>query len=158
MKRERQWTGEQLEVIRARGKDLLVSAAAGSGKTAVLVERILQRITDPAHPADIDRNKGMSVLSYLGLLLLIPFLARKDSPYARFHVNQGMVLFLTEAAYNILYRIIRSVFGHGILSPIVSILGILDIVFLILMIMGIVNAASGKAKELPIIGKIRILQ
>ncbi len=49
------WTEEQRRVIEVRNKDVLVSAAAGSGKTAVLVERILSRITDPVHPVDIDR-------------------------------------------------------------------------------------------------------
>ena len=49
------WTDEQLEVINVRDADVLVSAAAGSGKTAVLVERVLSRITDPVHPVDIDR-------------------------------------------------------------------------------------------------------
>ena len=41
-----QWTKEQQEVIRLRDRNILVSAAAGSGKTAVLVERILSKITD----------------------------------------------------------------------------------------------------------------
>ena len=50
-----QWTKEQQEVIRLRDRNILVSAAAGSGKTAVLVERILNKITDNTHPADIDR-------------------------------------------------------------------------------------------------------
>ena len=49
------WTKEQEEAIRLRDRNILVSAAAGSGKTAVLVERILSRVTDPDHPADIDR-------------------------------------------------------------------------------------------------------
>ncbi len=49
------WTKEQEQAIRGRGKDMLVSAAAGSGKTAVLVERIINKITDEEHPADIDR-------------------------------------------------------------------------------------------------------
>ena len=49
------WTKEQQEVIRLRDRNILVSAAAGSGKTAVLVERILSKITDNTHPADIDR-------------------------------------------------------------------------------------------------------
>lgn len=48
------WTEEQQQVINLRGRSLLVSAAAGSGKTAVLVERIIQKITDAAHPIDID--------------------------------------------------------------------------------------------------------
>lgn len=50
-----QWTKEQQEVIRLRDRNILVSAAAGSGKTAVLVERILSKITDKKHPVDIDR-------------------------------------------------------------------------------------------------------
>ena len=49
------WTKEQRRVIDVRNKNVLVSAAAGSGKTAVLVERILSLITDPEHPVDADR-------------------------------------------------------------------------------------------------------
>lgn len=49
------WTEEQMEVITQRDKNLLVSAAAGSGKTAVLVERIIGRILDQKRPVDIDR-------------------------------------------------------------------------------------------------------
>ena len=48
------FTREQQQVIDSRGKNLLVSAAAGSGKTAVLVERIIRLITDPKAPLDID--------------------------------------------------------------------------------------------------------
>ena len=50
-----EWTKAQQQVIDTRGKDMLVSAAAGSGKTAVLVERIIQKIMDREHPVDIDR-------------------------------------------------------------------------------------------------------
>lgn len=49
------WTEEQKKVIDTRGCNILVSAAAGSGKTAVLVERIIKKITDAANPVDIDR-------------------------------------------------------------------------------------------------------
>ena len=49
------WTKEQKKVIDERGRNILVSAAAGSGKTAVLVERIIQKITDKKNPVDIDR-------------------------------------------------------------------------------------------------------
>ena len=48
------WTEEQQKVIDTRNCNILVSAAAGSGKTAVLVERIIQRITDKNNPVDID--------------------------------------------------------------------------------------------------------
>jgi len=49
------WTSEQQKVIDYRNRNILVSAAAGSGKTAVLVERIIERITDKENPVDIDK-------------------------------------------------------------------------------------------------------
>ena len=49
------WTDAQQDAIDARGGNILVSAAAGSGKTAVLIERVSKCITDPEHPVDIDR-------------------------------------------------------------------------------------------------------
>lgn len=52
---EMKWTEEQQKVISLRDRNILVSAAAGSGKTAVLVQRILGRIMDSTHPVDIDK-------------------------------------------------------------------------------------------------------
>lgn len=52
---EKRWTDEQRQVMELRGRNLLVSAAAGSGKTAVLVERIIRKITDAERPVDIDQ-------------------------------------------------------------------------------------------------------
>lgn len=52
---ENSWTNEQKEAIYTRGSNLLVAAAAGAGKTAVLVERIIQMIIDEKNPVDIDR-------------------------------------------------------------------------------------------------------
>ena len=49
------WTQEQLDAITQRDCSLLVAAAAGAGKTAVLVERIIRKITDPKAPVDIDK-------------------------------------------------------------------------------------------------------
>ena len=48
------WTKEQEKVINLRNRSLLVSAAAGSGKTAVLVQRIISMVTDETDPLDID--------------------------------------------------------------------------------------------------------
>ena len=52
---EMKWTEEQKKVIDLRNRNILVSAAAGSGKTAVLVERIISMISEGDHPVDIDR-------------------------------------------------------------------------------------------------------
>ena len=49
------WTPQQNNAITARGRNILVSAAAGSGKTAVLVERVIKKITDNENPVDIDK-------------------------------------------------------------------------------------------------------
>ena len=80
------WTKDQQKVIDARNTNLLVSAAAGSGKTAVLVERILSLITDPEHPVDVDRlNQDekmeiMEILDRKGVFLLkgsVSFVAKE---------------------------------------------------------------------------------
>ena len=111
---------------------------------------------------DIEKNKGMAVLSYFSLLVLIPFFrVRKTSKYARFHMNQGIVLTIVDTVYELLSYITVSIVMSistrmGILVE--TTLDLISIVFLILFIMGIVNAASGKAKELPTFGKIRILK
>ena len=49
------WTDEQISVIEQKNSNLLVAAAAGSGKTAVMVERIIRRVLDEKNPLDIDR-------------------------------------------------------------------------------------------------------
>ena len=48
------WTPSQKNAIEARGGTVLVSAAAGSGKTAVLVQRVIERITDKASPVNVE--------------------------------------------------------------------------------------------------------
>lgn len=117
--------------------------------------------TSQYHPVDIQNNKGISVLSYLGILFLIPMLAAKHSPFARFHVNQGMVLLIFEIGYGIVKAVILSLInimfsfsGNPLYSLVSTMLNIAGLVFLVLTVVGIVNAANGKAKELPIIGKI----
>ncbi len=51
----RTWTAAQEAAIKTRGRTLLISAAAGSGKTATLTERIIRRLTDPEHPVELSR-------------------------------------------------------------------------------------------------------
>ena len=52
---EMRWTESQQDAISARRGTVLVAAAAGSGKTAVLVQRAIERLTDPEHPTSADR-------------------------------------------------------------------------------------------------------
>lgn len=110
--------------------------------------------------ADIDQNKGMSVLAYFGPLVLIPILAAKNSRFARYHSNQGLVLLLAAVAYSIVYGILSTII-YAIswrLGFVVSIIGLVSILFTVLAIIGIINAVNGRAKELPIIGKFKLLK
>lgn len=106
---------------------------------------------------DINQNKVMAVLAYIGLLFLIPLLAAKESRYAKFHTNQGMVLFLAEFAGGMAIGLVGGIFtlmGLGIISSLLS--GVFYLASVAFMVLGIYNAATGKAKELPLIGKYKL--
>ena len=111
---------------------------------------------------DVKKHKGMGVLSYFGILVLIPLLAGdKNSPYVRFHSNQVLVLFLVSVILDLLEG--DWVFGlHSWInlggSGLSWAFDILSFGCFILMIVGIVTACKGEKRELPIIGKIKILK
>ncbi len=112
-------------------------------------------------PNDVQSNKVMAVLAYIGLLFLVPLLAAPQSRYARFHTNQGLVLFIFDIAGGIVIGVLSAILifvpvAGPIIASIIS--AVIGIGIFVLMILGIVNAATGKAKELPIIGKIKILK
>ncbi len=97
---------------------------------------------------DVAQNKAMGIMSYLGFLVLIPILggAAKKSDYARFHANQGLILFLAYIVATILLNVVAIV-GY-IISLAVS----------IFCIMGIISAVKGTGNPLPLIGAIKILK
>lgn len=98
--------------------------------------------------ADINSNKVMAILAYIGILFLIPLFAAKDSKFARFHTNQGIILFIVAIISYIIGKI-----------PVIGFVGtILSCLCSIFAIIGIIYAAQGKAKELPLIGKYKILK
>lgn len=111
---------------------------------------------------DVRQNKVMAVLAYLGILVLIPLFARdKQSEYARFHTNQGLVLWIAGIIVNLLTG--GSFFGIHLWfyfdSWFMSILGgILSLVIFIFAIVGIVYACRGERRELPIVGSIKIIK
>ncbi len=112
--------------------------------------------TSEYDPADIDKNRGMAVLAYLSWLVLIPIFAAKESKFARFHANQGLVLAIAEIAAFLILEILGGIPVIGVLFSIVS--GLVGLVAFVMTVIGIINAANGKAKELPVIGKFRILK
>jgi len=123
------------------------SAPPGPGAAAPLAD------DETPDAADVDKNKVFAVLAYLGILFLVPLLAAKESRFARYHTNQGVVLFLAAIGLWI---------GGFILSfiPFVGcvVLPAVMIGILVLMIMGIINAAGGKCKPLPVIGQFKLIK
>lgn len=109
---------------------------------------------------DASKNKAFGILSYLGILWLVGLIAAPDSRYAKFHANQGLVLFLAEIAVNIVLAIIAAIFGvigHG-LGVISSLLYfVVELATVGLVVFGIVYSAKGMAKELPFIGRFHLL-
>lgn len=103
----------------------------------------------------------MAVLAYFGILVLIPILAAKESKFARFHANQGLILLITGVAYSIFVQVVIKIvsFISYMLAGIVGIaLGLAWLLLLVLAIIGIINAVKGEFKQLPLIGQFQILK
>ena len=140
----------------------------GCGKSFGTVPNASNTASGPAqaNPNDAEQNKGMAILAYI--LFFIPLLAgaHKESGFVKYHTNQGIVLVLFYIAFGIVIAILTAVLtavllaigAWGLVAVIGVILGLVWILPLILVILGIVNAATGKMKPLPLIGKITILK
>lgn len=112
---------------------------------------------------DVNQNKVYGILAYFGILVLVPILAAKDSLYARFHANQGLILLISEFALNIVGRIIRFALKvatfdliNDVVNTIVSVA--ISAITIAYLVIGIINACSGEAKRLPIIGGFTLLK
>lgn len=106
-------------------------------------------------------RKGMAILSYFGILVLIPIFAAKNDPFARFHANQGLVLFVIMAVCNIIANVLNGFLIE--ISPILvlavsAIFGIITLALCIFALIGIIRAIKGQTKPLPLIGGIKILK
>lgn len=93
-------------------------------------------------------SKLYACLSYLSILIIIPALFSGKDSFVRFHLNQGLILLIG----NILFGCISFI-------PHMTLIGdILNCIVLILAIMGIVSAFQGQEKELPVIGRIKLIR
>ena len=99
-------------------------------------------------PEDIEKNKVVSAFAYF--IFFLPLIVCSASPFGRFHANQGLLLLIVSVAANIVLSLIPFL-GWILLS-------VLWIGVLVFAIMGLVNTLNGKALELPLIGKWRIIK
>ena len=99
-------------------------------------------------PSDIEQNKTMAGLAYF--IFFLPLLTCPDSQYGKFHANQGLLLLILGFAGSFILGIIPII--GWILLPFFGI-GVF-----VLVIMGLINGLGGKVKELPLIGKYRLIK
>ncbi|MCL2037413.1 hypothetical protein FWG95_00145 [Candidatus Saccharibacteria bacterium] len=129
-----------------------------------------------ASKKEIEDGKTMAILAYI--LAPIPYFAEKKNKFVRYHAVQGMNILIVGVAYaivaNIINRIvwnafvgdcIRSIYtghggcgGWGMARTISWILGVGGVVIGVIVVIGIVNAVNGKKKEVPILGKVKIIK
>jgi uncharacterized membrane protein len=97
---------------------------------------------------DVEKNKVISALAYI--LFFLPLVVCPESSFGKFHANQGLLLLIVGFAGSIVLGII----------PVIGwiILPLFSLIVFIFGIMGLIGALNGKAKELPIIGKYRIMK
>jgi uncharacterized membrane protein len=104
---------------------------------------------------DIEHNKVFAVLAYLGILFLVPLLAAPSSKFARYHTNQGIVLFLASfLLWCGSFVLLPIPIIHFVIIPVWFVLPACVFIFIVI---GIVHAASGEYKPLPWIGHYRLL-
>ena len=103
-------------------------------------------------------SDNIAILCYLGLFFLIPYFLRPESKFCRYHCNQGVILLIAGAVFNIVMQIILRILGRvfllGFVLNLVNIVGCLAI--LALVIIGIMNVVKDKMEPLPIIGSLGI--
>ena len=104
-----------------------------------------QQNTQPsANPQAKGKNTGMAVVAYI--IFFIPLLTdAKNDPFVKYHVKQGLVLFICSVIVWFVARVIP-VLGWAI-AP------LLNLAILVLAIIGIINAVNGAEKPLPLIGQ-----
>lgn len=95
---------------------------------------------------DIQENKIIAALAYIGILCLIPLLAKKDSKFAQEHGKQGLVLFIA-------WIVVVVVGWIPILGWIVGFLG--SILLLVLSLVGFIKCLMGEFWEIPVLGQYR---
>ncbi|HZK25467.1 MAG TPA: hypothetical protein VFC74_08770 [Oscillospiraceae bacterium] len=117
------------------------------------------RPEQPFAPADIEQHKTMAGLAYA--ICFLPLIACKDSPYGRFHANQGLLLLLLIMVGSIVLSVVSSILialTWRLLWLSSLLYGIFSLLIIYLLLLGLINGLNGKPKRLPLIGGIQIIK
>ena len=104
-----------------------------------------------SYEQDVQQNKAMAIISYF--IFFIPLIAAKESRFARYHANQGLILLLLAVCGGIVLSLLSALLWF--LFPIMILLHtVFSIAIFVLLILGIVNTVNGKMAPLPVIGSL----
>lgn len=109
-----------------------------------------------AEAEDIEKNRAFAILSYLWILFVVGLLAAPHSKFAKYHANQGLVLFLASIIAAVGCLVVSFIPLVNLVLVIAT--PLLWLAWLVLAILGIVNAAGGHCKPLPIIGGCELIK
>lgn len=116
-----------------------------------------QDVSDMFTQEDINQNKWVAVAATFPILFWIPIVAKPESGFGKFYANQGLIFLLLTVALNIANGILGALLGlipfiGGLLAAVIAIA--VSACILLVWVFLIVNAASGKAAAIPLIGNL----
>ncbi len=109
-------------------------------------EEVVEKRESFSEEKENNKNEGvnaLALLSYLGILCLVPLLVKKDDKFVQFHAKQGLALLIAEFATMFIVMI---PFLGWVIAPIAW------IVWVVLSIIGILNVVNKKEKQIPLVG------
>ena len=109
------------------------------------------------HESETTKKVVFSLCYIWGILFFLPLVLYRDDKKATFHANQGLVLLIVAVCGNVIFGILTS-FGGVMRTIFGALAGVFSLALLILGIIGIVNVVNDETKELPVVGKIKILK
>ena len=131
--------------------------------TAMPPVPIAANVAPPKPPAapgsdaeDIEKNRAFAIIAYLWILFIVGLIAAPNSKFAKFHGNQGLVLFLASIIASVGSMVIG--FIPFVDMTLVLVMPLLWVGWLVLTILGIINAAGGQCKPLPLIGHFQLIK
>ena len=111
----------------------------------------------PGNNDDLVQKKVICAISYLfGILFFLPLAVYPNDDFAKFHANQSLVILLTAVIGGVVFGILSIIPVVGIVFTVL--VYVFEVLILVLCILGIVSAAKLEKKELPVLGKIKIIK
>ena len=110
-------------------------------------------VTGLFDPQDVKLNRFKSIPAYISVFFFVPVIFSQNSPFAKFHANQGFGLFIIGVIKELLFEFLLP---HTLIFTIVG--WVISLAVFTLSLVGLCSAAAGKATEIPLICKIRVFK